>query len=166
MPAPLCSSKLGPHWIDSGTLARTRSPLRPPLGVQSNETAERVTLPNDLPHRLLLAARNGLPFLAPALREQVGALLTLENCAVIAAFIAADAVFAGTGVGTVINVAAGGMAIAIIGRQSISGIRHLAGFYRLASDARTRDEFRVAGKAFAPQSKKVGSHSQTPLNSM
>jgi hypothetical protein len=154
---PLCSSKLGPSWIDQGTMARLRSPLSAPLGLQqSHRPVERFTVPNDVPHRLLLAARNGLPFLAPELREQVDALLTLENCAILAAFIAADIVFAGTGVGTVINIAAGGMAIAIIGRQGLTGMRHLSRFYRLASTANTRADFIVAGKAFAQGVADVG----------
>lgn len=156
MPGPLCSSKLGTNWIDLGTLSRQRTPLSAPMGLQSHYPVERITLPRDVPHRLFLAARNGLPFMAPALREQVDALLTLENCAFMAAFIAADIVFAGTGVGTVINIAAGGMAIAIIGRQGITGIKHLARFYQLASNASTREEFNIAGKAFAQGATDIG----------
>lgn len=146
---PLCTFNLGPDWVDPGTLNRQKS--RPP-GVGGSRIFQprvQVALSQDLPHRLLLAATNGLPYLAPELRQQVAAFLTLENCAIMAALIAADIVFAGTGVGTVINVLAAGLAVAVIGHQGIEGARKLVRFYRLAERAKTRDDFAAAGQAFA-----------------
>jgi hypothetical protein len=146
-PGPLCTTRLGSGWVDSGTSARVRSePFRPAGSV----SAERnLVLPLDLPHRLLLAAQNGLPHVAPELRSQIANLLTLENLGFLAAFVAADLMFAGTGVGLAVNVIAGGMTIMFVGTQGLEGGQHLFNFYRIASKAKTSDEFDLAGREFA-----------------
>jgi hypothetical protein len=67
----------------------------------------------------------------------------------LAAFVAADLAFSGTGIGLAINVFAGGLAIIFVGTQAFSGGQHLFRFYRLAAQAKTSDQFRNAGKEFA-----------------
>ncbi len=146
---PICVSKLGTSWIDSGTSVLTRSEPPGPLGLASNGGSQRLVVPNDVPHRLLLAARNGIPYLAPELRDQIAAMLTLENFAFLAGFLAADIAFAGTGIGTVINVVAGGLVIVFVGTQAISSGKQFLSFYRKASIARSQSEFQAAGQEFA-----------------
>jgi hypothetical protein len=155
----MCASNLDPHWIDPGTLARTRSDIPGTVGVAQNT----LVVPPDLPHRLLLAAKSGLPYLAPEIRNQVAALLTLENFAFLAAFLAADAAFAGTGVGTVINIAAGGLLIVVVGSQVLESARGFLGFYRSASVASTPEQFREAGKQFAQAVSLLGIATVTAL---
>lgn len=145
--APICTSKLGPNWIDSGTSALIRSGS--PAPNKLDQLPQTITVAYDLPHRLLLAARNGLPYLAPEIRDQLRELLTIENFAFLAAFMAADAFFAGTGVGTVVNVAAGGLMIMFVGTKAISGVHHLAIFYNLAKKATMTEDFQSAGQEFA-----------------
>ena len=127
----------------------TRSESPGPLGATSNSVPLRVVVPNDIPHRLLLSARNGVPYLAPELRDQVAAMLTLENFAFLAGFLAADMAFAGTGIGTVINIVAGGLVIVVVGTQAISSGKQFVSFYRKASTATSPSEFQAAGKEFA-----------------
>lgn len=146
---PICTSNLGPNWIDSGTSARVRSQSPRPTGATPEHLTQTISVPYDLPQRLLLSARNGLPYLAPEIRDQLMNFLTLENFAFLAAFWEADAFFAGTGVGTVLNVAAGGLMIMFVGAQAISGVRHLASFFNLARKANTAEEFQSAGQEFA-----------------
>src|ERR1035438_1119403 len=100
---PICTSKLGLNWIDSGTSALVRSQSPGPTGTTRDHLPQIITVPYDLPHRLLLAARNGLPYLAPEIRDQLMDFLTLENFAFLAAFMVTDAFFAGAGIGTVVN---------------------------------------------------------------
>lgn len=147
--APLCGADLGPGWIDSGTSVLNRSEPPVPLGAASNAATSTLVIPSDLPHRLLLAARSGLPYLAPELRAQIAPLLTLKSFAYLAGFLAADMAFAGTGVGTVINVVAAGLVIAVVGTQALSSSREFLSFYRRASTANTPGEFQVAGQEFA-----------------
>ena len=147
--APLCGAELGPSWIDSGTSVLGRSEPPVPLGHASNPAANTLVIPGDLPHRLLLGARSGLPYLAPEFRAQIAPLLTLKSFAYLAGFLAADMAFAGTGVGTVINVVAAGLVIVVVGTQAISSSREFLSFYRKASTANTPEAFQVAGQEFA-----------------
>jgi hypothetical protein len=87
--------------------------------------------------------------MAPELRSQVAAMINLENFAFFAGFLAADLAFAGTGIGTVINVVAGGFVIAFVGTQAISSGMQFLSFYRKASIATNQSEFQGAGKEFA-----------------
>lgn len=115
-----------------------------------------LTVPADRAHRLLLAARCGLPGLGHEVQEKLHSFLTLENFAFMVAFIAADMLFAGTGVGTLVNVVAVGFVIVFFKSEAITGYSHLRAFYLKASDARSDDDFRAAGIEFAKAVSAIG----------
>src|SRR5260370_30693331 len=103
----MCVTKVGPNWIDAGTLVRTRSPLPAPAGSQSDAGDTVASLDADLPRRLLRAARAGLPHLPASARDKLAEALTIKNLTFLVAAIAVDLTLAGTPAGAVFNVLIG-----------------------------------------------------------
>jgi hypothetical protein len=146
---PICGSTRSPGWIDDGTLVRTRSPTPGPVCGSSQILERRLEIPADVPSRLLLAARAGLPNFGDDVRDKIAEALTLQNMAFIAAAIVVDIAASGTGVGVAINILIGGAAVVFLGLDAVRGCRHLSSFYRMAVDAKSEDDFRMAGAEFS-----------------
>lgn len=146
---PLCFSRFGHEWIDSGTLCLTRCSAPGAIGLKRDAASHRLSIEADLPHRLLRAARAGLPYFSNDVRDKISAALTLENMAFLCAGIAADIAFSGTGAGLVINVILGAAVVVFVGADALHGCSRLGSFYYLAKAAKSNEDFAKAGAEFA-----------------
>jgi hypothetical protein len=148
-PRPLCGYELGYGWIDTGTLPRTRLQPPGPAGVLETRPPQTLTVPSDVPGKLLLAAQAGLPKLPQEIRQEVAALLSVESMAIVAGSVLVLAGAQAVGVGLIFDVVLLGLSIALIGAEAIKAARSFQRFYSLALIAQTESDFSKAGEEFA-----------------
>jgi hypothetical protein len=151
VPGPLCTSKVGSSWVDSGTLALTRNVVPAPAG-----SASRLTISGGEIERLTAAIERSIPLLPAEVRGKFVALLTPSTFAALVAVLAIWGASHFIGIGEAVDVLLLGVGIVAFSREAIDIGRRFAAFARLATTASTEADIDRAAQQFASAISAVG----------
>lgn len=150
-PGPICTSKVGTSWIDSGTLALTRNVAPTPTG-----SVPRLFVSGNQIERLTTAIERSIPLLPTEVRGKFVALLTPSTLGALATVLAIWGASHFVGIGEAVDVVLLGVGVVAFGKEAIDIGRRFAAFARLATTASTDADVDRAAEQFAAAISAVG----------
>jgi hypothetical protein len=154
--APICAYKLGPAWIDAGTLVRSRECAPGIAGAIRPSSSQFVEIPSATVHRLKLVIETAMPMMPSKTRDKLAALLTPDTLATLVAILAVWGAAQFVALGEVVDVVLVGVGIVSLGREAIDVARNFVDFAQRTQSARNAADIQRAAESLTKAMSAVG----------